>query len=129
MHEVGAFSLLVSKMVQQHPIMSKLGVRTLSSTIRSPLTGSDAEHAAVQASGIEKKRRRLIRDIQHLFVRRRDLVCLLQFTSSRTVVASRRSFGRAIFASTGNHCNCVDSTVSVVCRLFNHTGAQYSAVE
>jgi hypothetical protein len=126
MHEVGAFSLLVSKMVQQHPIMSKLGVRTLSSTIRSPLTGSDAEHAAVQASGIEKKRRRLIRDIQHLFVQERPRVpsAIHQFTNSGCF-----SFGRAIFASTGNHCNCVDSTVSVVCRLFNHTGAQYSAVE
>jgi hypothetical protein len=48
-----------------------------------------------------------------------------------------------MFASIGSHCNCVDFTVPeinrivlfncisilLVCTLFNHTGAQYSAVE
>jgi hypothetical protein len=37
----------------------------LGSTIRPPLTGSDAEHAAVQASGIEKS---VVGNIQNLFV-------------------------------------------------------------
>jgi hypothetical protein len=60
-----------------------------------------------------------------------------------TAAASRLSFTGAIFAKTGSHCNCVDFNVPViirkaffsyksillVCTLFNHTGAQYSAVE
>jgi hypothetical protein len=57
------------------------------------------------------------------------------------MVASRRSFGGAMFASTGSHYICVDFTVPennriaffccivLVCALFNHTGAQYLAVK
>jgi hypothetical protein len=92
---------------------SKPGGRTLGSTIRSPLTGSDA---AVQTSGIEKslvdgsgskfhtdhQESNLWSGKSNICSYRRDLACLLQFTSSRTVVASRRSFGGAMFASIGS---------------------------
>jgi hypothetical protein len=105
--------------------------RTLGSTIRSPLTGSDADHAAVQATGIEKsvvdgcgsKIHTDLREsndwsgISNICSYRRDLACLLQFTSSRTVVASRHSFGGTMFASTGSHCNCVDFTVPEINRI------------
>jgi hypothetical protein len=100
MHEVRASSLLGSKVVQQHPILSSKPVgRKLGSTIRSPLTSSDDDHGAVQASRIEKKRRRrmwikaphrstgkqpLIGNIQHLFVQERPRVppAIHQFTNS-----------------------------------------------
>jgi hypothetical protein len=49
--------------------------------------------------------------------------CLLQFTSSRTVAASRLSLGGVMFASTGSHCNCVDFIMPEIRRmvLFNCT--------
>jgi hypothetical protein len=149
MHEVRASSLLGLKAVHQHPSMSsevetsKPGGLTLGSTIRSPLTGSDADHAAVQASGIEKSvvdvdqnsirskgKQPLIGNIQHLFVQEGPRVpsAIHRFTNS----GSRRSFRGAMFASTGSHCNSVDFTVPeinrivllpilLVCTLFNHT--------
>jgi hypothetical protein len=120
MHEERASSLLGSKVVPNNTQLcrrkSKPGGRTLGSTIRSPLTGSDADHAAVQASGTEKgvvdgseskfhtdlRESSLLSGISNICSYMRELACLLQFTSSRTVVASRRSFGGAMFASTGN---------------------------
>jgi hypothetical protein len=96
--------------------MSKPGGRTLGSTIRSPLTDIDAVHAAVQGSGIEKsvvdgcgskfytnlRESILWSGISNICSYRRELACLLQFTSSRTVVASRHRFGEAMFASTSS---------------------------
>jgi hypothetical protein len=136
---------------------SKPGSWTLGSKIRSPLTGNNADHATVRASGIEKsvvdgcgskfhtdlRESNLWSGISKICAYRRNLACFLQFTSSRTVVASRRSFGGAMIASTGSHCNCVDFTVPeincivlfsyisilVVCTLLIHTGVQHSAVE
>jgi hypothetical protein len=78
---------------------SKSCGRTLGSTIRSPLTGSDADHAAIQASGIENsvvdgceskfhtdlRENNLWSVISNICSYRRDLACLLQVTSSWTV--------------------------------------------
>jgi hypothetical protein len=59
-----------------------------------------------------------IGNIHQLFVQEGPL----QFTRSRTVVASRRSFGGAMFANTGSHLNCVDFTVPEINRIVLFSG-------
>jgi hypothetical protein len=72
-----------------------------------------------------------------------EFAFLLQFTSSRTAAAFRRSLGGAIWANVGSHGSWVDlsqpeivrialfnsTSVLLMWTLFNQTGAQYSAVE
>jgi hypothetical protein len=72
-----------------------------------------------------------------------DFLSVVDLTNSQTVAASRLSFAGAMFVGTCSHSICVDSTVPVIIlralvnctsilqvfTLFNHTGAQYSAVE
>jgi hypothetical protein len=64
--------------------------------------------------------------------------CFMQLTISRTVVASRRSFGGAMFASTGSHFTVPEmnrivlfscKSILLMCTLFNHTKTQYSALK
>jgi hypothetical protein len=78
--------------------------QTLGSTIRSPVTGSDADHAAVQASGIEKnvvdgcgskihtdqRESNLWSGLSNISSYRSDLACLLQQWLFHVAVLVRR---------------------------------------
>jgi hypothetical protein len=56
----------------------------------------------------------LIEKIQHLIVQEGRRV---PSAIHQPVVASRRIFAGAMFASTGSHCNCVDFTVPEINRI------------